>query len=79
MKNKMTKLLPCPFCGGEAQTEFMAHESPAIACSGINCAVIIPGNTEKDAIKNWNKRTTLAAAKKRIKKARKALWAAYGK
>ena len=78
MKNKMTKLLPCPFCGSEAQTEFTAHESPAIECSDINCSAIISGETKKDAVKNWNKRTTLAVAKKRIKKAHKALWAAYG-
>ena len=51
------QLLPCPFCGGCAETrsdiEFSSWTVMCIDCSGHNC-----GDTENDAVTEWNNRAT---------------------
>jgi len=46
----MDKLLPCPFCGGEAEL-FMNDE---IIC---NCSAIMTESEDTDVITLWNTRT----------------------
>ena len=54
-----TKLLPCPFCGGEArvyQHPFLGTWS-AYCTNNNDCgASIRDGNTKEDVIKAWNRR-----------------------
>lgn len=57
----MNKLKPCPFCGEEADIETMYMGLTLafrVYCKNIyHCSVKqINWNTEKDAIKAWNKR-----------------------
>ena len=53
------KLLPCPFCGGEAEmlnyspTEWLVH---CIECDGM---VEKWRETEEEAIEQWNNRTPM--------------------
>lgn len=58
------KLLPCPFCGGEADTANFASGSVIVACrrpgpsGGRPCtASTAPYGTEAAAIAAWNRRT----------------------
>jgi Lar family restriction alleviation protein len=55
------KLLPCPFCGGEAREYTWTsdnrpynewHEISCEVCSGSTCTY----NTEEEAIAAWNQR-----------------------
>ena len=64
MKIEDHKLLPCPFCGGEAKMLQAAFENEEIAAKyansvGIRCTKChtstIPLN-EEDAVKLWNSR-----------------------
>lgn len=51
-------LLPCPFCGGDAEI-WRAHEGRTawVACMG-RCAVLVSKEytTDADAIAAWNRR-----------------------
>ena len=55
MKNK--ELLPCPFCGGEAEVvNILWLEDCFLTCKG--CGIVTPSyDTEKEAINAWNTRT----------------------
>jgi Lar family restriction alleviation protein len=59
MKNK---LLPCPFCGGEAYIWHAVHQSYGLKVSCRNDCVTIPSSfdtwytSEEQAIKSWNRR-----------------------
>ena len=63
------KLLPCPFCGGEAELTYSNdnHHQPHIQCKfGCFLTPKCPGahtyqwhyKTEKEAIEAWNRRET---------------------
>lgn len=63
MNNK--KLLPCPFCGGEAEiiiNKSSQGQTSMIKCSKCSCRKSLlkhptyEGDIESDAIESWNKR-----------------------
>lgn len=57
-------LLPCPFCGGKADTQWIPHNMAipqtvggyAVICETCFCVQLIGAKTEPEALKNWNKR-----------------------
>jgi Lar family restriction alleviation protein len=55
----MTALLPCPFCGQAAYSQFIDNEFSlgvgVVECGG--CGVEMQGLDETDAIECWNTRT----------------------
>ena len=51
-----TKLLPCPFCGGEATTYVAYDDGYYVCCDECGCGLPVY-ITEADAIEAWNKRT----------------------
>lgn len=52
----MTKLLPCPFCGGEAQVARTAAGYWAAYCEEPMCGRVGNFKTEAEAIEAWNTR-----------------------
>lgn len=51
------ELLPCPFCGDNAETDYIPeHHSYAIECYSIGCAARVIKETAEDAIAAWNRR-----------------------
>ena len=55
MKNK--ELLPCPFCGGEAEVlDYPEVKAYCVACLECGVETLIYSSKEK-VIKNWNTRT----------------------
>ena len=57
------KLLPCPFCGGEALTGYgiCEYNRWGVYCRGCSAVVEVEdyngmADTEENAIKMWNKR-----------------------
>lgn len=60
------KLKPCPFCGGKAFSYYIKPHKHSLVgmpdyngngfveCSG--CSVALCGETEEQAIENWNRR-----------------------
>ena len=55
----ITKLKPCPFCGGKAKLEKMGYPHH-VYCTECHARVIGKGfdaDGEQDAIKRWNTRT----------------------
>lgn len=56
-------LLPCPFCGGEAEvcsgmpspvdSDLVGH--PFVRCD--ECSLVLPGNTKQSAVAAWNLRS----------------------
>ncbi len=55
--NRQTKLRPCPFCGGEAETVQVYANEWYVECSKCPCTMIGGYYTEEDAMTAWNKRT----------------------
>lgn len=54
-------LLPCPFCGDHAETDYIPeHHSYAIECYSIGCAARVIKETAEDAIAAWNRRQPVA-------------------
>ena len=51
-----TKLLPCPFCGGEAQVARTAAGYWAAYCEEPMCGRVGNFKTEAEAIEAWNTR-----------------------
>jgi transcription elongation factor Elf1 len=57
----MKKLLPCPFCGGEAMA-FVNEETSFVSCLKCGCELYpifeepVISWTYQEAIDNWNKR-----------------------
>tara|TARA_R110002020_G_scaffold10785_4_gene40937 strand:+ start:3058 stop:3447 length:390 start_codon:yes stop_codon:yes gene_type:complete len=59
------KLLPCPFCGGEAGVTASDLDGFEISCKGecvASCGYVV-FDTDKDAIKAWNTRTPVVNEK----------------
>lgn len=55
------ELLPCPFCGDHAETDFIPeHHSYAIECHSMGCAARVIKDTASDAIEAWNRRAPAA-------------------
>lgn len=58
--SRMDKLLPCPFCGGEASLDYDFNGigvTYGIHCPKCHCAIIDTGTYSKDeAIAAWNRR-----------------------
>ena len=51
----MSKLLPCPFCGGEAEIcDLRFGLYTHIGCKSCSCKIFVKG--ERKAIKAWNSR-----------------------
>lgn len=58
-----TKLLPCPFCGGEDLTVYR-HETVGSWVACVDCGLETPtetGTTPDEATKYWNTRALTAA------------------
>ena len=60
-KSKLTGLLPCPFCGGEASIysgvnvrSMIQNNSPSVGCP--NCGFWVHKDTRKKARDWWNTR-----------------------
>lgn len=57
---KNSELLPCPFCGGEAEMHYDANGSKWVACENRECAIqpylYRTKRTEAEAIAAWNTR-----------------------
>ena len=51
----MTKLKPCPFCGGEASTYVAYDDGYYVCCDECGCGLPVY-NTEEEAVEAWNKR-----------------------
>lgn len=51
----MSKLKPCPFCGGEAYRSYNEKES-LFCCNCFKCGAMIGYESETDAINFWNQR-----------------------
>ena len=55
------ELLPCPFCGDHAETDFIPeHHSYAIECHSTGCAARVIKETAEDAVEAWNRRAPAA-------------------
>lgn len=55
------ELLPCPFCGDHAETDFIPeHHSYAIECHSMGCAARVIKDTASDVIEAWNRRAPAA-------------------
>lgn len=69
MSNEI-KLLPCPFCGREAQIRYTQNDwgdQYIVEC--INCGCEYYGDTEKDIIKQWNTRKPIDRIVEQLQKA----------
>ena len=55
----MTELLPCPFCGGEAQVRGSFMDGFRVECCGLCFASTQRYRTEAEAIEAWNTRTPI--------------------
>ena len=66
------KLLPCPFCGGEAELRNAHKESWYVLCVGDECPVL-PDSTFKktkaEAVAAWNTRAERTCRMEYIEKA----------
>lgn len=60
-KDEPLKLLPCPFCGGDAfrDTEEIGIAKYLVGCSGSPCLGYQWGRTREEADRNWNTRRAL--------------------
>lgn len=60
---EQAELLPCPFCGAHAETDFIPeHHSYAIECHSIGCAARVIKETAEDAVEAWNRRAPASQA-----------------
>ena len=86
---KMSELLPCPFCGGDASVDTIYPDYPekgygvTCLCNGCHGNIYIPDTkypTKQDAISAWNTRTPsiddIVAVDERAKTVEKCLAAA---
>lgn len=58
------KLLPCPFCGGEAELMIFnsEYETVTVGCTNEDCDITMGKAffTDEEAIEHWNRRTPMA-------------------
>lgn len=66
----MTELLPCPFCGGEAEKMTSSDGFTSIGCLSCNplFGIMIQRTTEAEAIAAWNTRAERVGERKTINK-----------
>lgn len=68
----MSELLPCPFCGGEANldeltpTPYNDQHSTYYSVGCINCGIGFYENTEDEAIAAWNSRANLGSCENEL-------------
>lgn len=79
------KLLPCPFCGGEAKFTYITKvytDYPSIRCSNDECfagKLYILFNTEVEAITAWNTRKPMERIEEKLDEAMERQWGYYNK
>lgn len=66
-------LLPCPFCGGEANAFHDLDDGTPIFVMCENCAGQVPASRKIGAIAAWNRRAPSPALVEALKEAREAL------
>ena len=66
------KLLPCPFCGGEAKVESTLKDRYRVICKRYReCgATQLYANSKEEAIESWNTRKPMERIIERIENAR---------
>ena len=65
-ENEMTELLPCPFCGGEAEITYVCGEY-AVMCKSCKGSSDFNTNTSK-SISRWNTRVYPKEVQKAIER-----------
>lgn len=76
---KETKLLNCPFCGGEAELlKGLCELDNYVMCLECRCKTKLY-NTKESAIKKWNTRKPMERILKRLKEEKNALYNARSK
>ncbi len=53
----MSKLKPCPFCGGEARLQSF-YKDHCVYCRKCNASTMKYYPTKEEAIEAWNRRVT---------------------
>ena len=75
------RLLPCPFCGGEAEvitTKTRQGQTSSVRCSKCSCKVTIlkpayyEGDVEKDTVEAWNTRKPMERIVEKLEERQKA-------
>lgn len=73
------RLLPCPFCGGEAEvitTKTRQGQTSSVRCSKCSCKVTIlkpafyDGDVEKDTVEHWNTRKPMERIVEKLEEAK---------
>lgn len=73
----MSKLLKCPFCGGEVELMIFnsEYETVTVRCTNEDCDITMGKAffTDEEAIEHWNRRKPMANIVEKLKKREKYL------